>query len=333
MAGPGHFAACALVSAAALVAGALVGRRAAADPRRSAWVLGPCVLLLVFYALLRWLPQWEVRLFPWGFYAFYERQWAFPPGIFVLACGGAMLPVRWNRWFVWAAAAGLLGWSACAGRWMLQPLCPGSRDLPVRGMMVEQSTGYTCAPAACETLLAAWGIDKSEHEMAQLCLCVPDRGTTAFDTYRGIRLAAEGSGLKARFVAPDRGELAHLVCPFTIGRGGHALVIFAVRGGQFLVGDPLQERPQWRSAVSVLADWDGCAALLCREGPYDGANAPHLQAWLDNAKSASLAKPHRPKYLTGPDGAGDPIEQRERESAARALEELREERSRRRADE
>ena len=50
-----------------------------------------------------------------------------------------------------------------------------------------QSTAYTCAPAACATLLAAWGIEKSEHEMAQLCLCVPNRGTNGFDTYRGLR--------------------------------------------------------------------------------------------------------------------------------------------------
>jgi len=286
MAGPGHYAACLAIAAAALVAGALLGRRLAGDRRRSAWVLGPCVLLLVLYALCRWLPAWEVRIFPWAVYAFWQKQWVFAPGIFVVACGGAMLPIRWNRWVVWAAAAGILGWSALVGRWMLRDLCPGSRALPVRGMVVEQSTGYTCAPAACATLLAAWGIEKSEHEMAQLCLCVPDRGTSAFDTYRGLRLAAEGSGLQARLVELDRRGLDRLVCPFTIGSDGHALVIFAVRGHHLLVGNPFVDQPMWRSAPLVLKGWDGIATLLCREGPFDGQNAPHLEAWLKTAGAA-----------------------------------------------
>jgi len=284
MVGPGHFAAVALISAAALVAGVLVGRRLAVDRRRAAWFLGPCVLALVVYAVLRRLPQWEVRVFPWAVYAFWERQWAFPPGIFVLACGGSMLPVRWNRWVVWTAAAGLFGWSAWAGQWMLRPICPGSPDLPVRGKVLEQSTGYTCAPAASATLLAAWGIEKSEHEMAQLCLCVPERGTSPFDVYRGLTLAARASGLRARMVALPRERLGRLVRPFIIGTGAHAIVIFEVRGDDLLVGDPFVARPVWRPAGLILDSWDGVAVLLCRAGPFDGPSAPHLGAWLTNAR-------------------------------------------------
>jgi hypothetical protein len=291
MAGPGHFAACVLIAAGALLAGALVGRRLAADRRRCVWVLGPCVLALVLYALCRWLPAWEVRIFPWAFYAFWQKQWVYAPGIFVLACGGAMLPIRWNRFVVWAAAAALLAFSAWTGRWMLRDLCPGSTDRPVRGLVVEQSTGYTCAPAACATLLSAWGIDKSEHEMAQLCLCVPNRGTSAFDTYRGLLLASEGSGLKTRLVAVDRDELGRLVCPFTIGSGGHALVIFAVDGNRLLVGNPFFDKPKWHSAAPILEEWDGTAALLCRQTPFDGANAPHIQAWFDSAGSSIRRSP------------------------------------------
>jgi len=289
MAGPGHFAACVLIAAGALLAGALVGRRLAADRRRCVWVLGPCVLALVLYALCRWLPAWEVRIFPWAFYAFWQKQWVYAPGIFVLACGGAMLPIRWNRFVVWAAAAALLAFSAWTGRWMLRDLCPGSTDRPVRGLVVEQSTGYTCAPAACATLLACWGIAKSEHEMAQLCLCVPEKGTAQFDTYRGLALAAGTSGLKPRIVYAGPKRLGQLVRPFIIGTGAHAIVVFEVRGDELLVGDPFVRRPVWRQAdVTVGKEvWDGVAVLLCREGPFDGRNAPHIDAWLGAAPESA----------------------------------------------
>jgi ABC-type bacteriocin/lantibiotic exporter with double-glycine peptidase domain len=213
----------------------------------------------------------------------------YPLGIFILGCGGALLPVRWNRWTVWAAAAGLLAWSLYVGSWMLRWPCPGRTELPVRGMVVEQSTGYTCAPAASATLLAAWGIEKSEHEMAQLCLCVPERGTSPFDVYRGLTLAARASGLRARMVALRRERLGRLVRPFIIGTGAHAIVIFEVREDALLVGDPFVARPVWRPAELILDSWDGVAVLLCRGHPFDGRSAPHLSAWLANAR-----EPRRP---------------------------------------
>ncbi len=285
MAGPGHYVAFALVAAAALAAGALLGRRLAGNRRASAWALGAGVLALVLYVVCRWQPAWEVRIFPWTFYAFWQRQWVYAPGIFVVACGGAMLPVRWNRLTVWAAAAAILAFSMWEGRWLIGPLCPGKTDLPVRGAMVTQSTDYTCAPAACATVLAAWGIEKSEHEMAQLCLCAPEKGTSQFDVYRGLGLAAEGSGLKARLVAVDRKELARLVRPFTIGSRSHAIVVFAVREGWLLIGDPLNGRIDWCEAGPILDHWDGTAELLCREDPFDGGDAPRLGEWRPAADS------------------------------------------------
>ena len=282
MAGPGHFAAFVAVALAALAAGILVGLRV--PKRKAAWVLGPFVLAAVLYAGCRAWPEWEATIFPWPFYAFWQRQWVYPLGIFILGCGGALLPVRWNRSVVWAVAVGLLGWSLWAGSWMLRAPCPGRTDLPVRGMVVEQSTGYTCAPAASATLLAAWGIAKSENEMAQLCLCVPEKGTAQFDTYRALALAARTSGLRARMVALRRERLGRLVRPFIIGTGAHAIVIFEVRGDALLVGDPFVARPVWRPAELILDSWDGVAVLLCRGHPFDGLSAPHLGAWLTNAR-------------------------------------------------
>jgi hypothetical protein len=175
MVGPGHYAFISLVSLAAMAGGILAGLRV--PRRRAPWVLGPFVLAAAFYAVCRWQPAWEAALFPWPAYAFFERQWIYPLGLFILGCGGGMLPIRWNRLVVWGGAAALLAWSLFAGSWMLRSPCPGSDRLPARGEVYLQSTAYTCAPAACATLLAAWGIDRSENEMAQLCLCVPSKGT------------------------------------------------------------------------------------------------------------------------------------------------------------
>ena len=287
MAGPGHYAAFGLVALAALAGGILVGLKV--PKKKAAWALGPFVLAAVLYASCRAWPEWEAAVFPWPFYAFWQRQWVYPLGLFILGCGGAMLPVRWNRLLIWGAGVGLLGWSLWAGSWMLRAPCPGRTELPVRGAVVEQSTGYTCAPAACATLLAAWGIAKSEHEMAQLCLCVPEKGTAQFDTYRGLALAARGSGLKPRIVHAGPKRLDRLVRPFIIGTGAHAVVIFEVREDELLVGDPFVKRPVWRQAdVTVGKEvWDGVAVLLCRENPFDGQDAPHLRTWLKAAKERS----------------------------------------------
>lgn len=280
MVGPGHYALIALVSLAALAGGILAGLKV---PRRAAhWVLGPFVLAAAFYAVCRWQPAWEAAVFPWPGYAFFERMWIYPLGLFILGCGGGMLPVRWNRFAVWGGAAALLAWSLYAGSWMLRSPCPGSDRLPVRGEVYLQSTGYTCAPAASATLLAAWGIEKSENEMAQLCLCVPDKGTSQFDIYRGLALAARGSGLHARLIGVRRDDLPRLTRPFLIGVDEHAVVVLAVRGDRLLVANPFHPRPHWRETAKYLEGWDGTVTLLCRESPFEGQNAPHLGAWLAN---------------------------------------------------
>jgi len=288
MAGPGHYLAAALVTLAFLAAGVLAGRKTPA--RAAPWFLDPCVLLAVFRAVLMLRPDWETRIFPWPAYAFYQRQWVYPMGVFILAYGGARLPVRWNRAVVWSLAGALAAWSLAAGSWMLRAPCPGRKAVPPRGEMTVQSTGFTCAPAACATLLAAWGIERSEHQMAQLCLCVRGKGTSIFDKYRGLVLAAEGSGMKVRVVSVHRDDLGRVVKPFVIGAYGHALVIFEVRGDKLLVGDPFDGRPGERPARRVLEDDYVFAFLLCREHPFDGGDAPHIGEWIKRAR-----RPWRPQ--------------------------------------
>lgn len=293
MAAPWQYALFAAVSLAALLGGMALGTRI--PKRRAVWVLLPCILAATLYAICRARPDWEATLFPWPLYAFWQRQWIFPPGILIIACCGSMLPVRWNRVFIWAVASGVFGWSMWTGLWMLRPLCPGSTRPPVSGMMVQQSTGYTCAPAACATLLAAWGIEKTEHEMAQLCLCAENRGTSPFDLYRGLALAAEGTGLKARMVKVSNAETARLVCPFAVGANGHAVVIFEVRGDRLLIGDPMRQRASWESFDRIDGGWDNVAVLLCREPPFDGANAPQISAWINLAEGNPRSSPPRGK--------------------------------------
>jgi hypothetical protein len=280
MAGSVHYVVCALVTAAFLAGGWFAAKKT--PVKVAPWLLGPCVLGALFRAVLMLRPDWETAIFPWPFYAFYQQQWVYPMGVFILAYAAAWLPVLWNRVVVVSFAGLLLCWSLVAGLWMLREPCPGEKTIPPRGQMTVQSTQYTCAPAVCATLLRCWGIEKSEHEMAQLCLCRPGRGTTLFDKYRGLTLAAEGSGLRARVISVPVKDLGRLVRPFAIGAHGHALLVFEVRGDRLLIGDPFNERPAEKKLRNYLnrGQQDFYVFLLCRSHPFDGFNAPHLGEWI-----------------------------------------------------
>ncbi len=278
MAGPGHYVAFVLLAVASLLLGILGGHRV--PKRRAPLLLAPFVLLSVLYAVCRCLPDWEAAIFPWPFYAFWQLQWVYLLGLFTLGCGGAALPVRWNRRVVYALALAIFAWSLRDARWMLQWPRRGSSDPAGAGRVVQQSTGYTCAPSSCAMLLSTWGIPTSEQEMSRLCLCVPEKGTTDFDVYRGLVLASEGRGLHAKVVRAGRENLTRLVRPFILLVDAHAFVVVDVRGAELLVADPLCSRPVTRSIDWALRTWNGIAVLLCREGPYDGSDAPALGAWL-----------------------------------------------------
>jgi hypothetical protein len=280
MAGGIHYFAAALATLVFLAGGVLTGLRI---PKRAAVpLLGVWVAAAAARAVLMLRPDWETRAFPWPAYAFYQRHWVFPMGCFILGYAGGRLPVRWNRAMIWSLGGLLFGWSLASGAWMLREPCPGERGVPPRGAMTVQSTEYNCAPAVCATLLRCWGIDESEHRMAQLCLCTPGKGTNLFDKYRGLKLAAEGSGLRARVASVRLADLGRLVRPFAIGAHGHAMLVFEVRAGGLLVGDPFEERPFERKLENLFDEDqdDVYVFLLCREHPFDGRDAPHLAEWV-----------------------------------------------------
>ena len=177
------------VLTAALTAGAFAAGWAAAG-RNKRWALGAAagaLLVLILKAALNRYPIVEARLFPWTWYVYLQGYWLWPVTLLFFGLAVRQLPVRWNRAVVCGAAALMFACSLFSARWMVSPPDDSSQARADARGHCRQSTGYTCTPASCVSVLAWWGIEATEGEMARLCL-TSSWGTTAFNAYRGLTL-------------------------------------------------------------------------------------------------------------------------------------------------
>jgi len=76
-----------------------------------------------------------------------------------------------------------------------------------------QSTGYTCAPASCVTLLSRFGVKAGEKEMSKLCL-TQVRGTEYIDIARGLKLKLDPDKYDVRLTRETWDGLASIPKPF-----------------------------------------------------------------------------------------------------------------------
>jgi predicted double-glycine peptidase len=119
--------------------------------------------------------------------------------------------------------------------------------------VVRQSTGYTCAAAACATLLRDLGIDPeaTEQEMVYLCRTKRRGGATTLGMATGLKAKLAGSPWQLRILEPDWGAFLQIRKPVVCSMEhadwlGHAVV---VRGHDskkgVLVADPLTGLGWW----------------------------------------------------------------------------------------
>jgi len=238
------------VGTASLTACAFAAGWAAAG-RDKKWTLGAAagaLGVLIAKAALNRFPVLEARLFPWPWYVYLQGYWLWPVTLLFFGLSLRQLPVRWNRVVVAGVAGVMFAVSLWTARWMVSPPDDSSTQrADVRGHC-RQTTGYTCTPASCVAVLAWWGIETTEGEMARLSLTT-SWGTTAINAYRGLTLkvreiaAAGGPSLDVRVIGWDAEALCRLGVPAVVTGGpGHSVAV-RFEGGSFIVSDPLHFEP------------------------------------------------------------------------------------------
>lgn len=157
--------------------------------RRVASVKGYLVLLplLLGKAALHHRPDWEDALFPWRGYVYVQSWLFYPLALGCLGLAAGLLPPGRNRRAVTVLAGAVLLLSLWTERWML-----AGPDATLTGRAgpdhhCVQTTGWSCGPAACVTLLSCLDVEATEGEMAGLCGTASYGGTSLFHIARGLR--------------------------------------------------------------------------------------------------------------------------------------------------
>jgi hypothetical protein len=235
-------------------------------PRLRLAAAGAVLLLVVAKSALAWLPVEEAALLPWTWYAWLQGYWIYALGAAFLGLAIPQLPQAWNRAAIAVLALGVLGWGAQETSWMLRQRPLGEEVGPGEDRHITQTTGYTCAPCAAAIALGYVGVPATERGMARLCLTREEGGTTAFNTWRGLRLALDGTPWRPRLqrVTPEElcrpGQVAVIDFPAI----AHAITV--VGGGEdVLLHDPLADEPRRLSRTDLASRYGGSAIVLERE--------------------------------------------------------------------
>lgn len=240
-----------LMALASLALGAAAYAWATSSARARAVALPILLALLCARAVLSCSPALEWRLFPWAGYAYVQGFWLYPIAITFFGLAAARLPVRWNRVVIALVGVGVLGHGLHRHSWIAWPPSHGDARTADAAHHVQQSTHYTCGPAACVAAVSYCGIQIRECDMASACLTRAS-GTSLFDLYRGILTTLDEQPFLVsieEFPYECLGSGNHLLVCSTAG-GGHA-VCLAARDGKVTVHDPLRKAPQEWSAAQL----------------------------------------------------------------------------------
>ncbi|MCK6481219.1 MAG: hypothetical protein HUU06_14025 [Planctomycetaceae bacterium] len=152
---------------------------------------------------------------------------------------------------------------------------PGLSAVPPPSGIQRQTTGWSCGPASCVTLLAAHGIRSTEREMGEYTLCYRRRGTTMPRFLRGLALKLRDAGSRLRVRAADHLSLRELEAfpkPCLVGLRltfmvDHAVVVMGVgKDGTWRVADPIRGTVGPMSLVEMRERFTG-EAIALEEGP------------------------------------------------------------------
>ena len=124
-----------------------------------------------------------------------------------------------------------------------------------------QSTGYTCAPASCATLLKEFGVKTDEREMSKLCL-TQVRGTEYIDIARGLKLKLDADKYEVRLTRENWESLAAIPKPFItniyiLDDILHSVAMFEVGTSEVYFADSLAGKFRRLKKADFLKNWDG----------------------------------------------------------------------------
>jgi hypothetical protein len=233
-----------LMALASLALGAAAYAWAACSSRARAVALPLLLALLCGRAVLSYSPALEWRLFPWAGYAYVQGFWLYPIAVVFFGLAAARLPVRWNRVVIALVGLSVLGHGMHRHSWIAWPESHGDARVADANHHLQQSTHYTCGPAACAAALSHCGIQVSERDMASLCL-TRTGGTSLFDLYRGIvtALAEQPFAVSIEELPYECLRTGNHVLVCSNSGGGHAICLVA-HDGKITVHDPLRKAPQ-----------------------------------------------------------------------------------------
>jgi len=235
---------------------------------RSRKIAAPLALiglaLTVFRTYLSYRPEMETAIFPFASYIYFST-WNTFTGAFLIVVVAKLSRGAWAKVRIGALGlTGLLGVMQC-----YLPFCVTAdiRDMNNRVNpegLVNQTTGYSCSPAATATLLRAIGIETTEREIARLSLTRPIFGTTLLGTYRALKIKAGEYGFKVKIVRCDRSRLKNLRKPlllYTKFGYPHMNVLFAQSGDKLLVAEPERSFEKW-NMDALDEHWSGIAIVI-----------------------------------------------------------------------
>ena len=239
-------------------------------PRLRLPLAGLVLLLLVAKSALAWLPVEEAALLPWTWYAWLQGYWIYAIGGAFLGLAIPQLPQVWNRISIAVLAVVVLAVGATETGWMLRQRPLGEEIAPGPDHHLTQTTGYTCAPCAAAIALSYVEVPATERGMAKACLTREEGGTTAFNTWRGLRLALDGSPWRPRLARVTPAELcaSGQVSVIDFPAIAHAITVVG-RGEDVLLHDPLTDEPRILAQAELASRYGGTAIILEKTGYFD----------------------------------------------------------------
>jgi hypothetical protein len=239
-----------------LLARGLVGRR-----RTSAAVMAAGGAVILFKAVVKNRPVWEAAAFPFPDYVKYQGFVLYlGVAVFFGACL-AWLAGRRERPMLALLGVVAMAHSGFANAWLIDRTEYGEERFADASLHCEQSTMFTCGPAACVSALAHCGVRVSERQMAALCLTGED-GSGIFNVYRGLTLALEGTPWRARLRKISPVEIADGRKVAVLCLDVHAIAFVGEGGDRLLVHDPLRGNPIRESAKNLNESHSGAAVVI-----------------------------------------------------------------------
>ena len=259
MPGSAWFALTVAVNALAFAAGFRLGR----NGRRA----GTAVLLvaapaLVLKSVLNWRPDWEFALFPFSDYLYVQSWLGFPIGLFAMGLGVGLLKRMRDRRALALWAVLLFCISLWSERWMLMPAGHASDLSADECHHCVQSTQWSCAAAACVTLLSYLGVEATEGEMIRLCRSQPRGGTSLFRICRGLQLKLGDEAQDIRIVDGDPETLLGLGRPAIVTHGLMHVVTVKLTPTVVTVHDSLLPAPRILSLEQYRERYSGFAVVV-----------------------------------------------------------------------